>query len=416
VLFREFLTGCAESRYKPARADGQFIAFTKNDITIYFGRIGLENCRVRRQKMAYAAIAEYHHQGLLPGEIAERMNKEGIKPYRVPRFTIANIQTMLRTLRLGIQPQGKEKTSNWDFIRGLLDQGLSTKEILTRLNEAGLTTKTGAPYDYEKLYLIARRKGYKLPPASLRLPAAIKERLVSLHREGKSCREAYEILRAEGVIDLGRRTRGKIINFYQSLHYPGIRSEHVPKNFVEAIEGLVLRGLTATEIAEELNGRGEKPIRADRYTGRVVYKYCYALGISLPGRTYDLDSELMELVNTLHAAGKSCREIAVQLNRSKLVRFGGGRFNTRSVWEILTRRGKVPIQKDPAEHIMKEIQSLADRGYSPGAMARNLNSMGLTSVTGQRFKKHHVTYYLQKLKAKAAEGKESVAQAGEEAA
>ena len=381
--------------------------FTRENITSYLYLMGVETCSVRKRKIIHGAVANYHNQGLSPIQITERLNEAGISPIRAPRFTESNVRTILQNLKLKSQDSESDDTELWRIIGDLIDEGLTLNEIANHLNNRGFSTSTGLPFNYNRLRKAIKRKGYQLPQVSGGLPAAMKEEIRSLYEAGKSSGEAYENLLQKDEIGLVKQMKDRIISYHRSLNYRLAAGERVPERFKEMIDLFIADGLTAGQIAAELNRLGEKPIRGKKYTKRVVYRYCSFLEIPLNKRGYESDSKLMGTIYTGHAAGESCKEIAENLLRSGFSRYWGDPFDAKTIAKILKRNGKIPIHKDPAERIVKEIKSLTDRGYHPRTVARKLNAMGLKTRTGLKFKPHHITYHLRRMK--AAENKQKTA-------
>lgn len=155
-----------------------------------------------------------------------------------------------------------------------------------------------------------------------------------------------------------------------------------------------------------MNRLERKPIKNRRYTEKIVRKYCRSLGISLKTRSYELNKLLMGEIFKLHTAGKSSKEIADHLAGAGFTKLNGNQFNYAEIWRILKRNGKEPVRKDRSGHIIEEIRDLSDKRYRPRTIARKLNAMGLRTATGVRFKIHHVTHYLYKIRKMGAQQQE----------
>ena len=373
--------------------------YTKRNITRRIKAKGLQNCSERRRKEINRRIMAYNAEGLDQIAIAERLNTEGIKPLIKSKFTSKNVACILKNLKRSMGKGRIEGPKNWEVIKNFLDQGMTCTEIAGELNALGLRTETGLPYTYQRLFKKVKCKGYHMPDGNRGgLAKEIKLRLFEMHSGGKSYREAYEQLRYEGVIDSSPNTRNRIWVFFLNLGRKEPVKENIPKEFMAVIYDFAGKDLTAGQIANELNRLGIKPIKRDVFNACVVNNYCHAIGLPLGRKQYLDNPALKELVETSVASGNSCRGIAERLNKAGFSTHNGRPFNQNDIGQILHRQGLKASAHSRNDYIIREIRPLFEAGCHPRTIGRKLNSMGLKTVTGGKFKTRTVEHYLRIMK------------------
>jgi hypothetical protein len=119
--------------------------YTRQRITRYLKDNGIRAYRVRKQEEIHPLISKYHSQGLTPEAIANRLNQDGVKPLIKDCFTEGNVRCILNQIRRQSKTGERRGPKNWDLILQSIKEGLTTNEIVVRLNAKGLTTETALP-------------------------------------------------------------------------------------------------------------------------------------------------------------------------------------------------------------------------------------------------------------------------------
>ena len=215
-----------------------------------------------------------------------------------------------------------------------------------------------------------------------------------MHAKGLGYREAYELLREKGFIDQSPKTRRQVIDYYRYLTQVKAESTNVPHDFITIIDELIDRGLTGKKIASELNRHGMKPLRGAQYNEHIVARYCRSLGVSLRVPNYMSNVRLVEYVTGLHNSGKSCKEITKLVNDAGFRTYGGKEFHYKGILDLLKDLGKESHRNSRSRKIRQAIKSLKEHGCHTRTITRKLNSSGMKTITGKRFKQSHVRHYL----------------------
>jgi DNA invertase Pin-like site-specific DNA recombinase/transposase len=373
--------------------------YTQSSISRYLHDRGVKSCRTRKREEIYRAVEEYRAQGLNAAQIADRLNADGLMPLSCDKFSRSTVLNIL--FRLDSRPKRRKEQGphNWETIYRMLGEDLPTNEIVSRLNASGLTTAKGLLYTHDRLSKVIRRQGYEAAsPEWSVLTRDVKNRLLAMHSEGFGYREAYEILREGECIDSSPNTRNTVISYYRYITAIGAESSKVPREFIAAVDELIDRGLTARQMATELNRQNLRPLRGEHYNSDIVARYCRILGISLRAPNYASNPRLVEHVNKLHADGKSCREIAKALNQAGFRTYSGRGFDYKAILDLLKVLGNVPHRKSRSREITDTIRSLDAQGYHSRTITRKLNSMGKKTVTAKKFREAHVRHDLRELR------------------
>jgi transposase len=329
------------------------------------------------------------------------LNSQGIRTITGAAFTWVNTDKILRRLIRQEQKSPRQiGAKNWSIIKNLMEKGLDTHEIVEELNARGLKTCTGLAYSYRNLRKVMRRQGY-MPPRKKQ--GKVKTKLNAMFRkcrsEGLSSRQAIEKAIKEGLLPADdTMARKRAYDCYRSLGVKGAVINKIPDDFRVLIESLVSKGLDGTQIADELNRQGLKTIKGKSYQASTVQQYCRAVGICLRQKRYLDDPALKKEIMVFLDAGKSCKQIADHLNAQGLKTFLGRDFKHEDIRSLLSRQALKASDGCRYDYIIKEIRPLVDAGYHPRTIGRNLNAMGLKTVTGQRFDTRKIKHYIRIMK------------------
>jgi transposase len=375
--------------------------FTRLGIASYIKDRGLESCTTRKRKKIESFIRQFYQDGLNAEKITERLNSQGIRTITRTAFTLVNTEKILRRLIRQEQKSPRQiDAKNWSIIKNLMEKGLDTHEIVEELNARGLKTCTGLAYSYRNLRKVMRRQGF-IPPRKKQ--GKVKTELNTMFRkcrsEGLSSRQAIEEAIKEKLMPADdTMARKRAYDCYRRLGVKGAVIDNIPEDFRALIESLVSKGLDGPQIADELNRQGLRTIKGKSYQASTVQQYCRALGISLRQKRYLDDPALSKEIMVFFDTGKSCKQIADHLNAHAFKTFLGRDFKQEDIRSLLSRQALKASDHCCYDYIIKEIRPLVEAGYHPRTIGRKLNSMGMKTVTGQRFDTRKIKHYIRIMK------------------
>jgi hypothetical protein len=381
--------------------------FTRLGIASYIKDRGLESCTARKRNKIEGLIRQFYQDKLNAEEITERLNSQDIRTITGAAFTLVNTDKILR----GIIRQ-EEKSSrqigakNWSIIKALMDEGMDTVEIVEELNARGLKTGTGVAFSYRNIRKLMRRQGY-MPPRKKqgKMQTKLNTMLRECRSEALSSRQAIEKAIKEGLLPADdTMARKHAYDCYRRMGIRGAVIDNIPEDFRAMIESLVSKGLDGPQIADELNRQGLKTIKSKSYQASTVQQYCRALGISLRQKRYLDDPALKKEIMVFLDAGKSCKQIADHLNAHGFKTFLGRDFKHEDIRSLLSRQALKASDHCRYDYIIKEIRPLVEAGYHPRTIGGKLNSMGMKTVTGQRFDTRKIKHYIRIMKSLDAQG------------
>lgn len=375
--------------------------FTRLGIASYIKDRGLESCTVRKRKKIESLIRQFYQDKLNAEEITERLNSQGIRTITGAAFTLVNTEKILRRLIRQEQKSPRQiGAKNWSIIKKLMDQDLDTHEIVDELNARGLKTGTGLTYSYRNLRKVMRRQGHMPPRKKLgKMKTKLNRMFRECRSEGLSSRQAIEKAIKEGLLPADdTMARKRAYDCYRSLGIKGAVIENIPEDFRALIELLVSKGLDGPQIANELNRQGLKTIKGKSYQASTVQQYCRTLGISLRQKRYLDDPALKKEIMVFLDAGKSCKQIADHLNAHGFKTFLGRDFKHEDIRSLLSRQALKASDHCRYDYIIEAIRPLVDAGYHPRTIGGKLNSMGMKTITGQRFDTRKIKHYIRIMK------------------
>lgn len=291
-----------------------------------------------------------------------------------------------------------------------MDEGMDTTDMVEELNVRGLKTGTGLAYSYRNLRKVMRRQGC-MPPRKKQ--GKMQTKLITMLRqcrsEGLSSRQAIEKAIKEGLLPADdTMARKHAYDCYRRLGIKGALINNIPEDFRALIDSLVALSLDGRQIADELNRQRLKTINGKSYQTSTVQQYCRALGISLRQKRYLDDPALKKEIMVFLDAGKSCKQIADHLNAHGFKTFLGRDFKHEDIRSLLSRQAMKASDHCHYDYIIKAIRPLVDAGYHPRTIGGKLNSMGMKTITRQRFDTRKIKHYIRIMKSLDAQsaGKE----------